>query len=118
MALVRYKPAWHQQGKMTMSGDMHLVLLDVANSVLGPELRVEWDEKYLNLEINNFEFWRRACELWKQAGWISKRVAFAANCRTEAERTRALSQPLQQNPAPTMAVPRAATDNRSSSRER
>ena len=36
---VQYEPAWHPQGKMTMSSDMPLVLLDVVKSVLGPELR-------------------------------------------------------------------------------
>ena len=41
VARVQYEPAWNPQGKMTMSGDMPLVLLDIINSVLGPELRAE-----------------------------------------------------------------------------
>ena len=51
----QYEPAWHPPGKMTMSGDMPLVLLDVVISVLGPQLRAEWYEECLNLEISNFE---------------------------------------------------------------
>ena len=52
VAPVQYEPAWHPQKKIMMSGDMPIVLLDVINSVLGPELRVEWDEECLNLEIS------------------------------------------------------------------
>ena len=89
IAPVHYEPAWHPQGKMTVSGDMPLVLLDVVNSVLGPELRAEWDDECLRLKTSNFEIWKRACGLWKQAYWISKRVALAANSWAETERTRA-----------------------------
>ena len=103
-APVQYEPAWHPQGKMTMSGDMPLVLLDEVNSVLGPEFRVEWYEDCLNLEIGNFEGWKRACGLWKQAGWISKRVARAATGRAEAERAQAFAQLLQPNTATIMAM--------------
>ena len=85
MAPLQYDAVWRPQGKMTMSGDMPLVLLDVVNSVLGEESRVEYDEKCLNLEVCNFEIWKRACGLWKQTGWIYQRVAFAATCRAEAE---------------------------------
>ena len=86
-----------------MSGDMLSVLLDVVNSILGPELRAEWDEECLNLEISNIELWKRACELWKQTGWVSKRVALAATSRAEAERSRTFAPPPQSNPTPTMA---------------
>ena len=80
MAPVQYEPA---QRKMTMSGDMPVV-----NSVLGPELRAEWDEECLNLEISILEVWKRACGLWKQTGWISKRVTLAATSRADGELSR------------------------------
>ena len=67
-APVQYEPAWYPQGKMTMSGDMPLVLLDVVLFVLGPGLRAEWDEECLNLEVSDFKKWNRACGRWKQAG--------------------------------------------------
>ena len=35
------KSVWRPQGKMTMSGDMSIVLYDEINSVLGPEARAE-----------------------------------------------------------------------------
>ena len=87
---------------MTMSGDMPLTLLDIVNQVLGAEMRAEWDEECLNLEVSNFDVWKQACALWKQAGWVSKRVALAANHRAEEERAaRYTPQPLQ---PPTMAM--------------
>ena len=63
MVPLQYEPARHRQGKMTMSGELPLVLLEIVNSVLGLELRAEWDDECLNLEINNFEIWKRACGL-------------------------------------------------------
>ena len=65
------KPAWQSQGKMTMSGDMPLIMHDVINSVLGPQARAEWDDHCQQLEITSFPRWKRACELWNQAGRIS-----------------------------------------------
>ena len=59
MAPLQYDPAWRQQGRMSMPGDMPLVLLDMANSVLGEESRAEWDEECLNLEVCNFEIWKQ-----------------------------------------------------------
>ena len=38
-----------------MSGDMPLVLHDIVNSVPGPELRAEWEDECLNLELSNFD---------------------------------------------------------------
>ena len=55
MAPLQYEPAWRPQGRMTMSGDMPLALLDMVNQVLGEEMRVEWDEECLDLEVSNFE---------------------------------------------------------------
>ena len=66
MTPLQYEPAWRQQGRMTMSGDVPLPLLDMVNQVLGAELRAEWDEVCLNLEVSNFEIWKRACTLWRQ----------------------------------------------------
>ena len=111
MVPVQHEPAWHPQAKMTMFCDMPLVLMDVVNSVLGPQLRAEWHEKCLNLEISSFEVWKRACGLWKQAGCISNRVALAANSRAEAD-SRSPNQP------PQCQCLRAATDCGSSSRGR
>ena len=37
--------------------DMPLSLLDIVNQVLGAEMRVEWDEECLNLEVSNFDTW-------------------------------------------------------------
>ena len=104
VAPVHYEPAWHSQGRMTMSGHMPLVLLDIVISVLVLELQAEWNDECLKLEINNFEIGKRACGLWKQSGYKSKRVAVTANGRAEAERARAWAQLLQTNPAPTMAM--------------
>ena len=49
-------------------------------------MRAEWDEECLNLEVSNFNMWKQACTLWKLTGWVSKRVALAANHRAEEER--------------------------------
>ena len=106
MAASLYDPVWRPLGKMTMSGDMPLILLDVVNSVLGGDLRAEWEEECLNLEVCNFEIWKRACGLWKQTGWVSKRVTPAAHCRTVAERAqRYAPQPSESTAAPAMAMP-------------
>ena len=48
------RSAWKPQGKMTMSGDMSIVLHDEVNSVLGPEACAEWEEHCLELEIASF----------------------------------------------------------------
>ena len=56
-------PVWQPQGKMTMSGDMQLVMHDVVNSVLGSQARAEWEEQCLDIEIASFPKWKRACEL-------------------------------------------------------
>ena len=85
-----------------MSGDMSLVVHDVINSVLGPELRAEWEDERLNLGIRSFKDWKRAWGPWKQSGWVSKRVAVASASRVETEGARALAQPP--NPTPTMAM--------------
>ena len=56
MAPVQYISVWRPQGKKTMSGDRPLVLLDLVNSVLAPELRAaKWDEECLILQGCNFE---------------------------------------------------------------
>ena len=84
---------------------MPLPLLDIVNQVLGAEMRAEWDEECLNLEVSNFEVWKRACALWKQSGWISKRVALAADHRAEEERAAWYAQQISQAAAPpTMAM--------------
>ena len=102
MAPLQYEPAWRPQGRMTMSGDMPLSLLDIVNQVLGAEMRADWDEECLNLEVSNFDIWEQAFALWKQAGWVSKRVALAANHRAEKERVaRYAPQPSQ---PPTIAM--------------
>ena len=75
------KSTWQPQGKMTMSGDMSLVMHDVINSVLGPQVPAEWDEHCLELEITSFPQWKRACELWNQPDWVSKRVSLAVDSR-------------------------------------
>ena len=63
------------------------------------------EEECLNLEVCNFEAWKRACGLWKQSGWVSKRVALAAACRTEAERALQYAPPpAQSTAAPIMAM--------------
>ena len=65
------------QGKMTMSGDMSIVQHDEINSVLGSTKQARWEEYCLELEVASFPKWKRACELWSQPGWISRRVALA-----------------------------------------
>ena len=105
MPLLQYDPVWNQQGKMTMTGDVPLVLLDMVNSVLGGESRAEWEEESLNLDVCNNEAWKRACGLGKQTGWVSMRVALAAACRAEAERAlRYAPQSSQSTATPTMAM--------------
>ena len=90
---------------MTMSGDMPLALLDTVNQVLGTEMRAERDEGCLNLGVSKFEVWKKACTLWRQAGWVSKRVALAASHRAEEERAaRYALQVSQTAAAPTMAM--------------
>ena len=86
---------------MTMSGDMSIVLHDKINSVLGPQARAEWEEYCLKLEIASFPKWKRACELWSQPGWISKRISLAVENRAEATRQQALAPATV---APTMAT--------------
>ena len=85
MAPIQYEPVLRPQGRMTMTGGMPLTLLDTVNQVLGAEMRAEWDDECLHLEVTNFEIWKKACALWKQSGWISKRVALAAHHRAEEE---------------------------------
>ena len=105
MAPLQYEPAWRPQGRMTMSVDMPLPLLDIVNQVLGAEMRAEWDEECLNLEVSNFNMWKQACTLWKQTGWVSKRVALAANHRAEEERATRYAPEMSQTAAPpTMAM--------------
>ena len=88
-----------------MSEDMPLPLLDMVNQVLGAEMRAEWDEECLNLEVSNFEVWKQACTLWRQTGWISKRVALAANhCAEEERAARYPPQISQITTAPSMAM--------------
>ena len=53
---------------------------------------------------SNFEAWKRACGLWKQSGWVCKRVALAAACRTEAERALQYAPPLAQSTAAPIMV--------------
>ena len=90
---------------MILSGDMPLPLLDIVNQVLGAETGVEWDEECLNLEVSNFDIRKQACALWKQTGWISKRVALAANHRAEEERAARYAPQMSQTAAPpTMAM--------------
>ena len=101
MAPIQYEPVWRPQGRMTMSGDMPLTLLDFVNQVLG----AEWDDECLHLEVTNFELCKKACTLWKQSGWVSKRVALAAHHRAEEERAqRYAPTPSQNTAAPVMAM--------------
>ena len=95
------RSAWKPQGKMTMSGDMSIVLHDENNSVLGPQARAKWEEHCLELEIASFPQWKRACELWSQPGWISKRVSLAVESRAEIARQQAFAPAMV---APTMAM--------------
>ena len=97
------------QGRMTMSGDMPLPLLDIVNQVLGAEMRAEWDEECLNLEVSNFDTWKQACTLWKQAGWISKRIALAANHRAEEERVARYAPRTSQPPTMAMSLEQPLT---------
>ena len=92
------KSAWKPTGKMTMSGDMSIVQHDQINSVLGSTERARWEEYCLELEIASFPKWKRACELWSQPGWISRRVALAVEGRAEIARQQAF--------APTMLAQR------------
>ena len=85
---------------MTMLGDKSIVLHDEINSVLGPQARAKWEEDCPELEIASFPKWKRACELWSQPGWISKRVSLAVERRAEIARQQAF--------APTMVVPTMA----------
>ena len=94
------KSVWRLQGKMTMSGDMSIVLHDEINSVLGPEARAEWEGHCLEMEITSFPKWKPACELWNQPGWVSKRVSLAVESRAEVARQQAF--------APTMLAPTIA----------
>ena len=97
------RSVWRPQGKMTMSGDMSIVLHDEINSVLGSEARAEWEGRCLELEIASFPKWKRACELWNQPGWVSKRVSLAVESRAETARQQAFAPTML---APTMAMSR------------
>ena len=98
------RAVWRPQAKMTMSGDMSIVQHDEINSVLGPEARAEWEGHCLELEIASFPKWKRACELWSQPGWVSKRISLAVESRAELERQQAF--------APAMLAPiRAMSSN-------
>ena len=95
------KSAWKPTRKMTMSGDMYIVQHDEINSVLGSTERARWEEYCLELEIASFPKWKRACELWSQSGWISRRVALAVEGRAEIARQQAFAPTML---APTMAM--------------
>ena len=95
------RSAWKPQGKITMSGDMSIVLHNEINSVLGPQARARWEEYCLELEIASFPKWKRACELWSQTGWISERVSLAVESRAEIARQQAFAPAMV---APTMAM--------------
>ena len=84
-----------------MSGDMSIVQHDEINSVLGPEARAEWEGHCFELEIASFPKWKRACELWSQPGWVSKRISLAVESRAELERQQAFAPTML---APTMAM--------------
>ena len=84
-----------------MSGDMSIVQHDEINSVLGSAERARWEEYCLALEVASFPKWKRACELWSQPGWISRRVALAVEGRAEIARQQAFAPTLL---APTMAM--------------
>ena len=98
---LKQNPVWQPQGKMTISGDMQLVMHNVVNSVLGPEARAEWEEHCIEMEIGSFPNWKRACELWNQLNWVSKRVTMAVESRAETARQQAFAPAL---PTPTMAM--------------
>ena len=95
------KPVWQPQGKLTMSGNMLLVMHDVINSVLGPQARAEWEAPCLEIEIARFPCWKRACELWNQPGWVSKHISLAVDSRGETARQQAFAPAI---PTPTMAM--------------
>ena len=80
---------------------MSIVQHDEINSVLGSTERARWEEYCLELEIASFPKWKRACELWSQPGWISRRVALAVEGRAEIARQQALAPTML---APTMAM--------------
>ena len=84
-----------------MSGDMSIVQHDEINSVLGSTERARWEGYCLELEIASFPKWKRACELWSQPGWISRRVALAVEGRAEIARQQAFAPTML---APTMAM--------------
>ena len=99
------KSTWKPQGKMTMSADMSIVLHDEINSVLGPQcvpqcwaLRVG---RRLPGAGNRQLPQKRACELWNQPGWISKRISLAVESRAEDARQQAFAPAIV---APTMAM--------------
>ena len=92
-----------------MSGDMPLSLLDTVNQVLGAEMRAEWDEECLYLEVSNFDIWKQACALWNQTGWVSKRVALAANYCAEEERVARYAPQLSQPPTMAMSLEQPLT---------
>ena len=49
--------------------------------------------------------WKKACTLWRQTGWVSKRVALAANQRSEKERAAQYPPQMSQTAAAaTMAM--------------
>ena len=56
---------------------------------------IVWNWKLL------FPKWKRACELWSQPGWISRRVALAVESRAEMARQQAFAPTML---APTMAM--------------
>ena len=95
------KSAWKPTGKMTMSGDMSIVQHGEISSVLGSTERARWEEYCLELKIASFIKWKRACELWSQPGWISRRVALAVESRAEIARQQAFAPTML---APTMAM--------------
>ena len=86
-------PVWQPEGRMTMSGDMQLTMHDIINTVLGTEARAEWDEQCLEFEKACFLNWKRACELWNQANWISKRVRWPLKTERKWSNNRRSRQP-------------------------
>ena len=91
---VIHEAAWKPQGRMTMSVDKSLALHNIVNFVLGAEWRSEWEVEGLCREIAGFVDWKRACVLWRQPGWVFKRVAVAAASRDEPPMAMFLDQPL------------------------
>ena len=80
---------------------MSIVQHDEINSVLGSTERAKWEEYCLELEVASVPKWKRACELWSQPGWISRRVALAVESRAEVARQQAFAPTML---APTMAM--------------